>query len=203
MPSHKRPLIGSSTHERDITLQPPKASCLACGDSGIITNSDGMIRQYLADYDLLPDGTSIGGGDCSVICHCSAAYGEMDHDGKVTRGGYRHDSGDIRSVDTEQGPRFPGVELPRQAIQEIHQRRKAAWLETCRELNRARQARATGQDQQAMPWFLQELADLVRGMKERQAQLELERIEERGRRMESLGSLLGDIDPAGGSTDAA
>lgn len=203
MRSHKRPLMGSATHERDITLQPPKATCLACNDTGLVSNSDGLVRQYLADYDLLPDGASMGAADCAVICHCTAAYGDMDHEGKTTRGGYRHDSGDIRTVDTENGPRFSGVELPREAIQEIHHRRKAAWHETCRELNRARQARATGEDPQAMPWFLQELANLVRSMKDRQARLEQERIEERGRRMESLGSLLGDIDPTGGQHDAA
>lgn len=202
MRNHKRPLLGSDSHDRDITLQPPKAACLACNDTGLVSNSDGLVRQYLSDYDLLPDGASMGASDCAVICHCTAAYGEQDHEGKVIRGGYRHDSGDIRSVDTENGPRFSGVELPKEAIQEIHHRRKAAWHETCRELNRARQARASGEDPQAMPWFLQELASLVRGMKDRQAQIERERVAERGRRMESLGSLLGDIDTPGGS-DAA
>lgn len=199
--SHKRPLMGSSSHDRDITLQPPKAACLACNDTGLVSNSDGLVRQFLQDYDLLSDGTSMGAADCAVICHCSASYGEMDHEGKVIRGGYRHDSGDIRSVDTESGPRFSGVELPKESIQEIHRRRKDAWHETCRELNRARQARASGEDPAAMPWFLQELASMIRGLRERVATAERQRIEARGREMESIGSLLGDIE-VGADRDA-
>ena len=195
MRSHKRPLLGSDSHDRDITLQPPKAACLACYDTGVVSNSDGMIRQYLADYDLLPDGTPTGAVDCAVICYCAASYGEQDHQGKLVRGGYRSDSGEIRPVETESGQRFSGVELPKSAIQEIHNRRKAAWNETCRELNRARQARSSGEDPQALPWFLQELSSYLRGMRDRQAQREQDGIASRGRRAEALGDLLQSLDP--------
>lgn len=198
--NHKRPLLGSSDHDRDITLQPPRFDCLACNDSGIVTNSDGVLAEYLPAYDQLPDGRPMGAADCAVICQCRAAFAEQDPTGKVVRGGYRDDSGDIRRNETEQGPRYPGVDLPVSAITDIHKRRKRAWDESCAELNRARQLRASGADPQAMPWFLQELSDHVRSLRERVASDHQQRLAQQNERLQAIGDILGSIAPNSGHT---
>ena len=53
--------------DRDTTFYIPKVECFACYDSGIVTNGDAAINQYIPDYDRTADGKINGGHNFNII----------------------------------------------------------------------------------------------------------------------------------------
>lgn len=138
--AHKRVLPG-----RDQLFRRPGRACLACYDTGVITNSDGLVNELLPDYDRDPGGGRSIGGDLPLICHCAAAHNPPGHG--------------LRGPD---GLMAQGLasELSREQVATLHQRRLASWQETERLMRDARQARAAG-DPDAVPWFVAEVRHAV------------------------------------------
>jgi hypothetical protein len=191
MPSHKRTAV-----DREITFTRPNATCLCCYDTGLVQNGDGLASRWIPDYDTLPDGRRIHGLDAGLVCHCTAAYAESGPDGAPLRGGCREGSGQIRSVQSDVGPRYVGADFPKEAGREIHRQRLESWKQTEAEMNRARMARSTG-DGDAMPWFVAEVRDHL--MKLAQASDSGARTDDR---LASLGQVLGTAPTADQSLDA-
>lgn len=134
MTHHKR-----SATDRDITWRPPEVNCYACYDTGIISNSDGLLSAFLPDYDTTAAGIRHGGLDLAIICHCPAAYPDHDHDGKTTRGGLR-----VNGAPAIIGNQRIGADIPKETARHIHQQRSASWKATAAEMNAIRQAIAAG-----------------------------------------------------------
>ena len=155
MSNHKR-----SATDRALTFTAPTPACFACYDTGLITNGDGLLNEFVPDYDTTPLGKRRGGTDCAIVCHCLAAYAIQDHDGKITRGGYRLDCGDIRTVTTEQGDRRIGADVPKEVTGELHRRRRESWAATARAMNDARVARRRDPAAEA-PWFITAIRDYI------------------------------------------
>lgn len=145
MPAYHKRLAA----HRDTQFRRPEFSCYACHDTGLLVNSDGLLRHYLPDYDSLPDGRPMGGSDLALVCWCSAAYAERGPDGQITRGGFREDSGDIRKVSTANGLQPVGVGLSKEITRELHSRRREQWLEAERVMSEAR-------ERGEAPWFITE-----------------------------------------------
>lgn len=158
MSNHKR-----SATDRALTFTAPTPACFACYDTGLITNGDGLLNEFVPDYDTTPLGKRRGGTDCAIVCHCLAAYAIQDHDGKITRGGYRLDCGDIRTVTTEQGDRRIGADVPKEVTGELHRRRRESWAATARAMNDARVARRRDPAAEA-PWFITAIRDYIGGI---------------------------------------
>ena len=177
--SHKRYL----DRHGSLAFRAPSATCYACYDTGLITNGDGLVNQYLPDYDMVGL-NRVGGSDLALICHCSASRVLLDDTGKQIRGGFRTDFGDIRKTTTDRGDVAVGADIAPSTVKEIHRRRSELWQETEKEMNRARQAKTTGHGD-PMPWFIAEV----------KAQIETTRATApRGTgSLQSLGSVLGDV----------
>jgi hypothetical protein len=120
--SHKR---------REVRYQqnfmPPRYGCWACRDTGIVQNSDGLVNRWLEDYDRRPDGQLMHGLDCALICTCDAAFPKLKPDGKLERGGFREESGDIRCVESDAGRRWVGVDPPLGMVGELNKIREESW----------------------------------------------------------------------------
>ena len=129
MPHYKR-----SAGDRDVTFRRPDFQCFSCHDTGIVVNPDGLLTELLGDYDIDSNGVRHGGIDCAVICNCYAAYTKQDPDGQVIRQGFREDSGSVRQIETEQGPRFLGVGISGEHMQFLHSARVEAWQQTVAEM---------------------------------------------------------------------
>ncbi len=179
-PSYKR-----GAEDRDLTFHRPYHGCYACNDTGIVANSDGMVNEFLPDYDRLPDGRRVCGSDLALICHCPAAFPSYDGE-RQERAGLRESSGAIRKVD---GNLPIGAEIPKATTQAIHLRRLANWRLTEKAMSEARAARAAGQAD-ARPWFLVEL----RSAMEEQAKRVLREAQATGNGgLQSLGSCLAEV----------
>ncbi|MCT4366177.1 MAG: hypothetical protein N3Z28_00725 [Synechococcaceae cyanobacterium MAG-AL2] len=114
LPAHKRrPSKGPG-----FTI--PNYACWACEDTGIVSNGDGLVNDWLPDYDITPDGVILPGSDPACICQCLAAYPSSNQPG---RGGFR-DSAGPRAVETLNGQRFAGVQFPQAGVQALHTERK-------------------------------------------------------------------------------
>lgn len=174
MTSHKR-----LAEHRDTTFRRPLFDCYACNDTGILTNSDGLLRQYLPDYDCKPDGGPCGGHDLALICWCKAAYKELGPDGQLVRGGYREDSGDVRSVQCYGGQQPMGGSLSKEITRELHATRRQRWLDAEQLMS---EARASGES----PWFITESKAVLEQMPKG---------ERRSGGLQSLGSILGTQPP--------
>ena len=133
------------TLDRDLTFRRPSCDCLACYDSGVVTNGDGLVNVLLPDYDRNRDGRPLAGQDLPLICHCPAAYRPSGH-------GFRGADGPV--------PQRLTAELSPQQVAQIHSRRLLSWQETERLMRDARMARAAG-DPGAMPWFIAEVRHAV------------------------------------------
>ena len=134
--SHKR-----SSLDRDTTFYAPKVACFACYDSGIVSNGDGLLNDYLIDYDAtVTDGVlhRHGGSDLAIICHCKAAYEAQDFESQTTRAGFRDSTG-VRSTDINGRQQAIGVESDKESMLEIHHKRKALWEQSAKDLNSLRQ----------------------------------------------------------------
>ena len=99
----------------------PGFTCFACADTGIVSNHDRAINEFIPDYDVLPSGEILPGSDPAIICCCVAAYPANG------RGGYR-DSGGPRQLETAAGPRAVGCDLNEQAVASIHRQRRQVAL---------------------------------------------------------------------------
>lgn len=127
------------SENRDTSWRSPAHDCFACNDSGIISNSDGLVNEYLPDYDAeIIDGElhRKGGVDLALICHCKSAFTIYNPDGSTARGGLR-DSGTSEpiTVQTEAGPRSVGISIDKDTARKLHQRRKQQWIETAAFMN--------------------------------------------------------------------
>jgi hypothetical protein len=153
--SHKRFSI-----DRDATFYAPKVACFACYDSGIVSNGDGLLNDYLTDYDAtILDGVIYrhGGSDLAIICHCSAAYDSQDMESHTTKTGFRDSSG-VRSTDTNGRQQPIGVDPDKDMIREIHRKRRDLWQQSAQDLNSLRQQVKAG--------FKPELPDYIATVKQ-------------------------------------
>lgn len=156
--SHKR-----NTTDRDITWRSPSVKCFACHDSGIVCNGDGLLNDYLADYDTNANGERHGGIDLAVICHCEAAYPSLNPDGSTARGGFRS-GGDPIAVATENGNQAVGISIDKFSAREIHSRRLRRWQEAEIEMNDLRRRAAAGETVTA-PDYITSVKQQLQGLK--------------------------------------
>lgn len=159
--------------DRDITFRRPDCACLACNDTGLLSNSDGLLREYLPDYDTMPNGTPMGGHDLALVCWCVAAYAQHGPDGQLLRAGFREDSGDVRKVQTSNGLQALGSSLSKEVTRELHTRRRERWQETERQMTQARQSGEA-------PWFITESKAALQAVPQSSSS-----------GLQSLGSILG------------
>ena len=61
MKNYKRAAI-----DRDVTFRAPNYNCHACNDTGIVHNADGLINNYLPDYDKQENGKRMAGCDLGM-----------------------------------------------------------------------------------------------------------------------------------------
>ena len=141
--------------DRDTTFYIPKVECFACYDSGIVSNGDSLINQFIPDYDRDQKGRPCGGQDLAVICHCKAAYGDSHSDNEKERVGFRDSYGNIRTTDSIRGePQALGFSLEKEKIRQIHTQRKDSWQKTAKEMNEIRNKRAKGEKVE-IPYYIQ------------------------------------------------
>ena len=128
------------TVDQDSTFYIPKVDCFACNDSGIVTNGDKLINQFIPDYDRDPEGNIRGGQDLAIICHCQAAYGNEE------KTGLRESSGKIRETQNIYGVMQPlGCSLEKDKVRTIHLQRKELWDKTAKDINKIRNKRIKGE----------------------------------------------------------
>ncbi|QDP68241.1 MAG: hypothetical protein Unbinned1007contig1000_53 [Prokaryotic dsDNA virus sp.] len=115
MKNYKRSAI-----DRDITFRSPTYNCHACNDSGLVHNSDGLINNYLDDYDQRHD--------LAIICYCEAVYPIYNEEGQLVSHGFRDGDGLIKNK--------VGIDVDKDIIRELHNIRKKGWEDTARLMNR-------------------------------------------------------------------
>ena len=141
--------------DRDTTFYIPKVECFACYDSGIVSNGDGFVNQFIPDYDRDRKGRLCRGQDLAIICHCKAAYGDSQSDNERERVGFRDSNGNIRTADSIRGEPQPlGFSLEKEKIRQIHTQRKDSWQKTAKEMNQIRNKRAKGKKLET-PYYIQ------------------------------------------------
>ena len=141
--------------DRDTTFYIPKVKCFACNDSGIVSNGDKAVNQFIPDYDRDSKGRMNGGQDLAIICHCKAAYGDTQSDDERERIGFRDSYGNIRTTDSIRGqPQALGFSLEKEKIRQIHTQRKESWQKTAKEMNQIRNKIAKGEKVET-PYYIQ------------------------------------------------
>ena len=141
--------------DRDTTFYIPKVECFACYDSGIVSNGDSFVNQFIPDYDRDRKGRLCGGQDLAIICHCKAAYGDSQSDNERERTGYRDSYGNIRTADSIRGEPQPlGFSLEKEKIRQIHTERKESWQKSAKDINETRQKIAKGEKYET-PYYIQ------------------------------------------------
>ena len=141
--------------DRDTTFYTPKVECFACYDSGIVSNGDSFVNQFIPDYDRDQKGRLCGGQDLAIICHCKAAYGDSQSDNERERVGYRDSYGNIRTADSIRGEPQPlGFSLEKEKIRQIHTQRKESWQKSAKDINETRQKIAKGEKYET-PYYIQ------------------------------------------------
>lgn len=170
MNAHKR-----VAESRDTQFRRPSFGCYACHDTGLLVNGDGLINQFLSDYDVTPQGRRSGGHDLAIVCHCVASYPQYDGDGKIVRGGFREASGDVRKVQTERGLQPVGASLSKEITRELHSRRRQLWQDAEQQMTEAREAKES-------PWYVAETKAMLKGIEAAQGSTG---------GLQSLGSILG------------
>ena len=123
MKNYKRSAI-----DRDVTFRPPAHNCYACNDTGIVHNSDGLINNYLADYDITESGQRVAGSDLAIICYCEAVYPKYNEEAQLTGHGFRDGEGNIRNS--------VGINVDKDIIRQLHNIRKDAWKSTATLMSR-------------------------------------------------------------------
>ena len=141
--------------DRDTTFYIPKVECFACYDSGIVTNGDAAINQYIPDYDRTADGKINGGQDLAIICHCKAAYADYESSTNKEKQGFRESNGQVKTTETLRGDPQPiGITMEKEKIRQIHLNRQAAWKNTCQEMNELRKKKINGEKVET-PYYIQ------------------------------------------------
>ena len=141
--------------DRDTTFYMPKVECFACNDSGIVSNGDALVNQFIPDYDRDQKGRLCGGQDLAIICHCKAAYGDSESDNERERVGFRDSYGNIRTADSIRGqPQALGFSLEKEKIRQIHLQRKESWQKSAKDINETRQKIAKGEKYET-PYYIQ------------------------------------------------
>ena len=141
--------------DRDTTFYVPRVECFACYDSGIVSNGDAFVNQFIPDYDRDQKGRLCGGQDLAIICHCKAAYGDSESDNERERVGFRDSYGNIRTADSIRGePQSLGFSLEKEKIRQIHTKRKDAWQKSAKDINKTRQKIAKGEKYE-IPYYIQ------------------------------------------------
>ena len=141
--------------DRDTTFYVPKVECFACYDSGIVSNGDSQVNQFIPDYDRDQKGRLNGGQDLAIICHCKAAYGDSQSDNERERVGFRDSYGNIRTTDSIKGePQALGFSLEKEKIRQIHTERKESLQKSAKDINELRNKRANGEKVQT-PYYIQ------------------------------------------------
>ena len=141
--------------DRDTTFYVPKVECFACYDSGIVSNGDSFVNQFIPDYDRDRKGRLCGGQDLAIICHCKAAYGDSQSDNERERVGFRDSYGNIRTADSIRGEPQPlGFSLEKEKIRQIHTQRKESWQKSAKDINETRQKIAKGEKYET-PYYIQ------------------------------------------------
>lgn len=131
-PRHKR-----FRKDRDVTFYAPEYKCHACNDSGIVHNSDGLLNNFIPDYDIDEKGHRRGGIDLAIVCWCEAAYPVYPKDeNEVTRSGYRSGDGINNGV---------GIDVDKDIIRQLHFERKKSWQATADRMNKLRLSINKGQ----------------------------------------------------------
>lgn len=153
MASHKR-----SASRRSNDFLAPRVQCFACYDTGIVSNSDGLVWNYVPDYDMDPDtGKRCGGMDLAIVCHCTAAYESQDYQTNVTRSGYRT-SDAVKSVDCNGYQQQLGILISKEHTREIHRARRLAWEISCRDMEAVRKNATAGTKPQ-LPAYIENVRD--------------------------------------------
>ena len=153
---HKR-----SAFDRDLTFYSPTANCYACYDTGIVSNADGLVNDYLPDYDKNNKGNRQGGCDLALICHCQAAYSTSSPDGSETKSGFRTGHGIYATESSTGGLQSIGSELDKERTREIHSIRKENWKKTTEEMNQIRVDIAKGK-KVPTPWYIAEVKEQLK-----------------------------------------
>lgn len=149
MHSHKR----RQTRQSD-DFTAPRVACLACYDTGIVSNSDGLVWNYIPDYDIDPDtGKRCGGMDLAIVCHCAAAYESQDFQTNVTRSGYRT-SDAVKSVESNGRNQDLGILISKEHTREIHRARRQMWEISVRDMQAVRKNAASG-EKPALPAYIE------------------------------------------------
>ena len=117
-----------SAIDRDVTFRPPFHNCYACNDTGIVNNSDGLVNNYLPDYDVTDTGRRCAGSDLAIICYCEAVYPKFNDDAKLVAHGFRNGEGNITNN--------VGIVVDKVIIRELHNIRKKAWKDTATLMSR-------------------------------------------------------------------
>ena len=141
--------------DKDTTFYIPKVECFTCYDSGIVSNGDAFVNQFIPDYDRNQKGRLCGGQDLAIICHCKAAYGDSQSIDEREKVGFRDSLGNITTTDSIRGePQALGVSLEKDKIRQIHTDRKACWENTAMVQNLVRNKIAKGEKYET-PYYIQ------------------------------------------------
>ena len=147
--SHKR---RQSRQNTDFTA--PRVECMACYDTGIVNNSDGLVWKYVKDYDIdSSTGKRCGGLDLAIICHCSAAYDSFDHNNNTTRTGFRT-SDEVRTTENNGRNQALGILISKEHTREIHRARRISWDLSVKDMQRVRQA-VTPEQKPQLPAYIE------------------------------------------------
>ena len=142
--------------DRDITFKAPIHTCYACNDTGIINNADNLVNNYLPDYDIDDKGRRFSGQDLALICYCSSANAQYDIDGQIISHGFRDSDGNIRNN--------VGVDIPMDAVREIHNKRKESWKQSEKLMNKLIQKNIKNQ-KASLPPEVQKVKDQLANFK--------------------------------------
>jgi hypothetical protein len=136
---HKR-----SAYDRDISFRPPDAACFACYDTGIVSNGDGLLNQYIPDYDCNSIGERHGGLDLAIICHCAAAFSQFDQEGKTIRGALRVSDQPAITI-SDRGNQPIGASINKEHARDLHRRRAELWKQAEQDMTYVRNSMANGE----------------------------------------------------------
>ena len=145
MQNYKRSAI-----DRDITFRPPVHNCYACNDTAIVNNSDGLINNYLPDYDITESGKKLAGSDLAIICYCEAVYPKYNDEAQLVAHGFRNGDGNIRNN--------VGIDVDKDIIRELHNIRKKTWKDTATLMSRLIQKNLKSKKPQ-LPAEMQQVKD--------------------------------------------
>ena len=142
-----------SAIDRDVTFRPPFHNCYACNDTGIVNNSDGLINDYLPDYDVTDTGKRSAGADLAIVCYCEAVYPKYNDDAKLVAHGFRDGEGKIRNS--------VGIDVDKNIIRELHNKRKKSWYDTATLMSRLIQKNIKNKKQE-LPIEIQQVKDQLK-----------------------------------------